>query len=197
MVWFVLGIGLVVALVALALVVGSYRRVGLGQALLILGFGGTRVVTERGAVVWPVVQQAWLLSLAPWSVEASAPERDAGPLPPPLPTADGPGVRVEAIARVRIEPNVEILRGRSGGFVTQPAAEQQAFVRQLLAEQLSRVVAGATVPELATDPATVEARVRDGLAADVQPLGLVVEAVILREVAFEGEARARLEQLRP
>jgi hypothetical protein len=81
--------------------------------------------------------------------------------------------------------------------VTQPAAEQEAFVRRLVAEQLTRVAARATVAELATDPATVEARVREGLAADVQRLGLVVEAVILREVAFEGAARARLEQLRP
>src|SRR5687768_3795668 len=78
--WVLVVGGIVVAVGAV--LVFSYRRVGPRQALLILGYGGTRVVTEGGAFVWPVVHEAWLLPLDPWEVVVPSPS---------LATADGRG----------------------------------------------------------------------------------------------------------
>ena len=68
--------GLVVVLVILlALVATMFRKVGPNQALIVYGFGGTRVVVGGGKVIWPMVQQARELSLELMSFDV-APVQD-------------------------------------------------------------------------------------------------------------------------
>ena len=183
------GVGLVVVVVVVVLL-WSYRRVEPGQALLVMGYGGTRLVTEGGAFVWPVVHAAWRLPLDPWSVEVRVPDALAVAEVPPLPTAEGSGVRVEAVVRARIAPEVGRLRGTGGAFLTSPAEYQEAVLRRAIAEALALVVATATVAELATEPDEVAARVQASLAEELGRLGLAVEGVHVLEVKFEGEALA-------
>src|SRR6185312_6358917 len=53
----------VVLLLILGLVASMFRKVGPNQAMIVYGFGGTKVVVGGGTVVWPMVQQARELSL--------------------------------------------------------------------------------------------------------------------------------------
>ena len=65
------GAGIIVFVVLLAvalfliigLIASMFRKVGPNQALIVYGFGGTRVVIGNGKIVVPMLQQARELSL--------------------------------------------------------------------------------------------------------------------------------------
>jgi flotillin len=183
-------VGLVVFVVAIGalLVLTCSRRVGPLQALVIYGIGGTRVVRAGSVVVWPVVQKAVLVPLKPFSVEGWVPD-EASARTPPIPTADGRGVRVKVLVRARVgsEPT-SILQAVE--FLSAPPERQQTELWQAVAEHVARFVAGAPVAELSTEPAAAAARVRDGLEAElIDRLGLAIDDVTLGEVAIDDEKR--------
>src|SRR5437868_14795104 len=96
-------LGAVVALLLIMWVVGSlFRRVGPNRALIVYGWGGTRIITGGGKVVWPLVQSFRELSLELMSFDV-APEQD-------LFTSQGVAVTVEAVAQLKVKSDPESIR---------------------------------------------------------------------------------------
>ena len=51
----IVGVLVVVLLLIAALVARLYRKVGPNEALIVYGFGGTKVVKGSGKVIWPMI----------------------------------------------------------------------------------------------------------------------------------------------
>ena len=91
-------IGALAVFVLLAIIMtfaSMFRKVGPNQALIVYGFGGTRIVQGGGAVILPLVQSARELSLELMSFDV-APTQD-------LYTNQGVAVNVEAVAQIKVK----------------------------------------------------------------------------------------------
>ena len=80
---FLLAGGCILALMFIMAVFAKlYRKAGPHEALIVYGFGGTRVIKGRGTVIYPMVQSCRGLSLELMSFDRREPS-DAGDSAPP------------------------------------------------------------------------------------------------------------------
>src|SRR5581483_3628402 len=117
-------IAVVVAFVfvlVLSLVVRMFRKVGPNQALIVYGWGGTRVVTGGGALTLPVVQSARELSLELMSFDV-APQQD-------LYTRQGVAVNVEAVAQIKVRSDATSIRTAAEQLLTKSPDERQEMIQ--------------------------------------------------------------------
>src|SRR6202023_3756084 len=89
-----------------------YRKAGPHEALIVYGFGGTRVVKGHGTLVFPMVQICRDLSLELMSFDV-APQQD-------LYTKQGVAVTVEAGAQIKVKSDRESVRRADAKFLTKP-----------------------------------------------------------------------------
>src|SRR5215211_3389310 len=101
-----------------------FRKVGPNQALIVYGFGGTRVVVGGGKVIWPMVQSARELSLELMSFDVS-PVQD-------LYTAQGVAVNVEAVAQIKVRSDPESIRTSAEQFLTKDANQREGLIRLVM-----------------------------------------------------------------
>src|SRR5258705_8936639 len=92
-IWVFVGLGVLVLMLLMSTLARLYRKAGPHEALIVYGFGGTRVVKGHGAIVWPMVQICRELSLELMSFDV-APQQD-------LYTKQGVAVTVGAVAQVK------------------------------------------------------------------------------------------------
>ena len=97
--WVIIGLGVLAVMLLMSMLARLYRKAGPHEALIIYGFGGTRVVKGHGAIVWPMVQICRELSLELMSFDV-APQQD-------LYTKQGVAVTVEAVAQIKVKSDVE------------------------------------------------------------------------------------------
>src|SRR5260221_14184124 len=74
-IWVLIGLSGLGLMFIMGLLAGLYRKAGPHEALIIYGFGGTRVVKGHGAIVFPMVQVCRELSLELMSFDV-APQQD-------------------------------------------------------------------------------------------------------------------------
>src|SRR4051794_25739935 len=79
----------------LSMFASLYRKAGPHEALVVYGVRGTRIIKGRGAVIFPVVENARMLSLELMSFDV-APDKD-------LYTRQGVAVSVEAVAQLKVK----------------------------------------------------------------------------------------------
>ncbi len=128
----------VLGVLALMWLVGSlYRRVGPNRALIVYGFGGMRITTGGGKVVWPLFQSYEELSLELMSFDV-APEQD-------LFTAQGVAVSVEAVAQIKVKSDPESIRTAAEQFLTKAPEERDGLIRLVMEGHLRGIVGLLTV----------------------------------------------------
>src|ERR1700692_4986072 len=98
-IWIIAGLGVMAILFLMAMMARLYRKAGPHQALVVYGFGGTRVVKGHGTVVLPMVQVCRDLSLELMSFDV-APQQD-------LYTKQGVAGTVEAVAQIKVKSDRE------------------------------------------------------------------------------------------
>src|SRR6266511_258885 len=177
-------IGIVVAAVIgvllLMWLVGSlYRRVGPNRALIVYGFGGMRITTGGGKVVWPLFQSFEELSLELMSFDV-APEQD-------LYTSQGVAVSVEAVAQIKVKSDPESIRTAAEQFLTKPQAEREGLIRLVMEGHLRGIVGLLTVEHMVKEPEMVSGRVRETVADDLSKMGLEVVSFTIKKVQDEKE----------
>ncbi|MCC6704592.1 MAG: flotillin family protein [Thermomicrobiales bacterium] len=180
--WGLLGIvgGLVVvALLILALVATMFRKAGPNQALIVYGFGGTRVVVGGGKVVWPMIQSARELSLELMSFDV-APQQD-------LYTNQGVAVNVEAVAQIKVKSDEVSIKTASEQFLTKNQMERDALIRLVMEGHLRGIVGQLTVESIVKEPEMVADRMRANVAEDMAKMGLEVISFTIREVRDNNE----------
>ncbi len=177
-------VGIVVALVVgllliLALVAGLYRKVGPNQALVVYGFGGTKVVKGSGKVIWPMIQSSRELSLELMSFDV-APQQD-------LYTSQGVAVNVEAVAQIKVQSDPVSILTAAEQFLTMDDVQRQGLIRLVMEGHLRGIVGQLTVESIVKEPEMVADRMRSNVAEDVSKMGLEIISFTIREVRDNNE----------
>ena len=169
----------VVALLLIALVATMFRKVGPNQALIVYGFGGTRVVVGGGKVVWPMIQSARELSLELMSFDV-APQQD-------LYTKQGVAVNVEAVAQIKVKSDDVSIKTAAEQFLTKNPVESDALIKLVMEGHLRGIVGQLTVEQIVKEPEMVADRMRANVAEDMAKMGLEVISFTIREVRDNNE----------
>src|SRR6202795_3835412 len=93
------GLMVLAILLLMSMLAKLYRKAGPHEALIVYGFGGTRIIKGHGIVVLPMLQTCRGLSLELMSFDV-APQQD-------LYTRQGVAVTVEAVAQIKVKSDVE------------------------------------------------------------------------------------------
>jgi flotillin len=174
----VVGLVLVILLI-FAISAMLYRKVGPNEALVVYGFGGTRVVKGSGKVVWPLIQQSQVLSLELMSFDV-APDQD-------LYTTQGVAVNVEAVAQIKVKSDPVSILTAAEQFLSKNRAEQQDLIRLVMEGHLRGIVGQLTVESIVKEPEMVADRIRSNVAEDMAKMGLEVISFTIREVRDKNE----------
>jgi flotillin len=169
----------VVLLLIIGLVATMFRKVGPNQALIVYGFGGTKVVVGGGKVIWPMIQQGRELSLELMSFDV-APTQD-------LYTSQGVAVNVEAVAQIKVKSDEVSIKTASEQFLTKNPQERDALVQLVMEGHLRGIVGQLTVEQIVKEPEMVADRMRANVAEDMAKMGLEVISFTIREVRDSNE----------
>ncbi len=168
-------LALVVALLLiLALAARLYRKVGPNQALVVYGFGGTKVVKGSGKIIWPMIQTSRELSLELMSFDV-APTQD-------LYTSQGVAVNVEAVAQIKVRSDPVSILTAAEQFLTKTPPEREGLIRLVMEGHLRGIVGQLTVESIVKEPEMVADRMRSNVAEDVSKMGLEIISFTIREV---------------
>ena len=109
-----------------------YRKAGPHEALVVYGFGGTRVVKGHGTIVLPMIQICRGLSLELMSFDV-APQQD-------LYTKQGVAVTVEAVAQIKVKSDMESILTASEQFLTKTDQEREGLIRLVMEGHLRGII---------------------------------------------------------
>ena len=168
------GVLVAVILLIIALAARLYRKVGPNQALIVYGFGGTKVVKGSGKVIWPMIQQSRELSLELMSFDV-APTQD-------LYTSQGVSVNVEAVAQIKVKSDPVSILTASEQFLSMNDAQRQDLIRLVMEGHLRGIVGQLSVESIVKEPEMVADRMRANVAEDMSKMGLEVVSFTIREV---------------
>lgn len=163
----------------IALVARLYRKVGPNQALIVYGFGGTKVVKGSGKVIWPMIQQSRELSLELMSFDV-APHQD-------LYTNQGVSVNVEAVAQIKVKSDPVSILTASEQFLSMDDEKRNGLIRLVMEGHLRGITGQLTVEAIVKEPEMVADRMRANVAEDMAKMGLEVVSFTIREVKDSNE----------
>jgi flotillin len=175
----IVGVLVVVLLLIIMLAARLYRKVGPNQALIIYGFGGTKVVKGSGKVIWPMIQQSRELSLELMSFDV-APTQD-------LYTNQGVSVNVEAVAQIKVKSDPVSILTAAEQFLSMNTEERNGLIRLVMEGHLRGITGQLTVEAIVKEPEMVADRMRANVAEDMAKMGLEVVSFTIREVKDSNE----------
>ena len=177
--WVVVGLGVLGLIILMMYLSSLYRKVGPHQALVVYGFGGTRIVKGGGALIFPMVQTCRELSLELMSFDV-APQQD-------LYTKQGVAVTVEAVAQIKVKSDPESIQTASEQFLTKTPQEREGLIRLVMEGHLRGIIGQLTVEQIVKEPEMVSDRMRSTCADDMNKMGLEVISFTIKEVRDKNE----------
>src|SRR5580700_1451295 len=180
----VVGGGVLTILFIMAVFAKLYRKAGPHEALIVYGFGGTRVIKGRGTVITPMVQSCRGLSLELMSFDV-APKQD-------LYTRQGVAVTVEAVAQIKVKSDPESILTAAEQFLTKPPEDREALIRLVMEGHLRGIIGQLTVEEIVKQPEMVADRMRSTCADDINKMGLEVISFTIKEVRDKNDYIANM-----
>jgi flotillin len=178
-IWIFIGLGVMAVMLLMSMLARLYRKAGPHEALIIYGFGGTRVVKGHGKIVFPMVQICRELSLELMSFDV-APQQD-------LYTKQGVAVTVEAVAQIKVKSDQESILTASEQFLTKTDQEREGLIRLVMEGHLRGIIGQLTVEEIVKQPEMVSDRMRSTCAEDMNKMGLEVISFTIKEVRDKNE----------
>lgn len=166
-------------LMILLIAARMFRKVGPNQALIVYGFGGTKIVQGGGAIVLPMVQSSQELSLELMSFDVS-PEQD-------LYTEQGVAVTVEAVAQIKVKSDPESVRTAAEQFLSKDTHQREGLIRLVMEGHLRGIVGQLTVEQIVKEPDMVAGKMRSTCADDLSKMGLEVVSFTIKEVRDKNE----------
>jgi flotillin len=156
-----------------------YRKVGPHEALVVYGFGGTKIVKGSGKVILPMLQDWRCLSLELMSFDV-APKQD-------LYTKQGVAVTVEAVAQIKVKSDPESIQTAAEQFLTKSDQERESLIKLVMEGHLRGIIGQLTVEEIVKQPEMVGDRMRSTCADDMNKMGLEVISFTIKEVKDQNE----------
>ncbi len=178
-IWVLVGLSVLALMFIMSVLARLYRKAGPHEALIIYGFGGTRVVKGHGAIVFPMVQVCRELSLELMSFDV-APQQD-------LYTKQGVAVTVEAVAQIKVKSDMESILTASEQFLTKTPDQREGLIRLVMEGHLRGIIGQLTVEEIVKQPEMVSDRMRSTCADDMNKMGLEVISFTIKEVRDKNE----------
>src|ERR1700731_1090084 len=175
----VAGLGVMAVLFLTSMVARLYRKAGTHEALIVYGFGGTRVVQGHGTLVFPMVQVCRDLSLELMSFDV-APQQN-------LYTKQGGAVTVEAVAQIKVKSDKESILTAAEQFLTKRPEQREALIRLVMEGHLRGIMGQLTVEQIVKEPEMVGDRMRSTCADDMSKMGLEVVSFTIKEVRDKNE----------
>src|SRR5215470_5272960 len=177
--WILAGLAVLVVLLIMATLARMYRKVGPHEALIIYGFGGNRIVTNGGTVIFPMVQTSRELSLELMSFDV-APQQS-------LYTKQGVAVTVEAVAQIKVKSDTVSIRTAAEQFLTKRPEQREGLIRLVMEGHLRGIIGQLTVEQIVKEPEMVGDRMRGTCAHDMDKMGLEVVSFTIKEVRDKNE----------
>ena len=177
--WIFIGLGVMVVLFLVGMMARLYRKAGPHEALIVYGFRGPRIVTARGTVIIPMIENYHELSLELMSFDV-APQQD-------LYTKQGVAVTVEAVAQIKVKSDHESIMTAAEQFLTKPDNEREGLIRLVMEGHLRGIIGQLTVEEIVKQPEMVSDRMRSTCADDMNKMGLEVISFTIKEVRDKNE----------
>jgi flotillin len=172
--WVVIGLMVLVVLFLMSTLARLYRKAGPHEALVVYGFRGKRVISGRGTVVLPMIENCRDLSLELMSFDV-APQQD-------LYTKQGVAVTVEAVAQIKVKSDTESILTAAEQFLTKTDQEREGLIRLVMEGHLRGIIGQLTVEEIVKQPEMVGDRMRATCADDMNKMGLEVISFTIKEV---------------
>src|SRR6266498_627932 len=178
-VWVIAGLLVLSVIFLMSMFAKLFRKAGPHEALVVYGFRGTRIVKGRGAVIFPMIENARLLSLELMSFDV-APQQD-------LYTRQGVAVTVEAVAQIKVKSDPESIQTAAEQFLTKTPQEREGLIRLVMEGHLRGIIGQLTVEEIVKQPEMVGDRMRSTCADDMNKMGLEVISFTIKEVRDKNE----------
>src|SRR5438876_3304768 len=178
-IWIIAGLMVLAIMLLMSALARLYRKAGPHEALVVYGFGGTRVVKGHGTIVLPMVQVCRGLSLELMSFDV-APQQD-------LYTKQGVAVTVEAVAQIKVKSDNESINTAAEQFLTKTDQEREGLIRLVMEGHLRGIIGQLTVEEIVKQPEMVSDRMRSTCAEDMNKMGLEVISFTIKEVRDKNE----------
>src|SRR5258706_594728 len=175
----VIGALVAVTLFILFAVASWFRKAGPDEALIVCGFGGTRVVIGKGTVILPVMETYRVLSLELMSFDV-APQQD-------LYTNQGVAVTVEAVAQIKVKHDTTSINTAAEQFLTKSPEQREGLIRLVMEGHLRGIIGQLTVEQIVKEPEMVAERMRSTCADDMNKMGLEVISFTIKEVRDKNE----------
>ncbi len=173
-----------VLLMVISILAKMYRKAGPNEALVVYGFGGTRVVKGHGTVIWPMVQNCRELSLELMSFDV-APQQD-------LYTKQGVAVTVEAVAQIKVRSDQVSILTAAEQFLSKAPAQREGLIRLVMEGHLRGIIGQLTVEQIVKEPEMVGDRMRSTCADDMSKMGLEVISFTIKEVRDKNDYIANM-----
>jgi flotillin len=178
-IWVLAGLGVLVLMFLMSVLARLYRKAGPHEALIVYGFRGKRVVSGRGTIVFPMIENSHDLSLELMSFDV-APQQD-------LYTKQGVAVTVEAVAQIKVKSDTESILTAAEQFLTKTDQEREGLIRLVMEGHLRGIIGQLTVEEIVKQPEMVGDRMRSTCADDMNKMGLEVISFTIKEVKDKNE----------
>src|SRR5437763_946084 len=178
-IWIIVGLCVLALLLIMSTFAKLYRKAGPHEALIVYGFGGTRIVMGHGTVVFPMVQVCRELSLELMSFDV-APHHN-------LYTKQGVAVTVEAVAQIKVKSDKESILTAAEQFLSKEPTQREGLIRLVMEGHLRGIIGQLTVEQIVKEPEMVGDRMRSTCAGDMSKMGLEVVSFTIKEVRDKSE----------
>jgi flotillin len=178
-IWIIVGLGIMAVLFLVGTLARLYRKAGPHEAVIVYGFRGRRVISGKGTIVWPMMENYRDLSLELMSFDV-APQQD-------LYTKQGVAVTVEAVAQIKVKSDTESILTAAEQFLTKTDQEREGLIRLVMEGHLRGIIGQLTVEEIVKQPEMVSDRMRGTCADDMNKMGLEVISFTIKEVRDKNE----------
>ena len=173
---------LVVVFVQMVIILSRYTKVGPNQVMIVSGRRrqlpdgtsvGYRIVKAGGTFVFPVVEQAQILSLEVMKINASKVRTR---------TSDGVSTEVDCVAQVKIKGDDASIVAAAEHFLSKSKTEMENALRAVLENQLGDVVSELSREIVSGDTKTFTDQVRSSAAVGFAKMGLTIVSLAIEDV---------------
>ncbi|WP_209370324.1 flotillin family protein [Brevibacterium renqingii] len=176
-----IGVLVVILLIALFVILRSYKIASPSEALIITGrnasgaSGTGRIVIGGRSVVYPIVQKAFILSLSSRQISV---EIDGISI-------NGIALRLRGVAQVKVGGTEDDVRKAAQRFLDQQD-QIDHYSKEILSGTLRAVVGTLTVEQIIQDRASFAAQVQEESAHSMNNQGLIIDTFQISAVEDEG-----------
>jgi len=169
--------GIVLVIILLIIVFAKrYRTVRADEAMIITGAmtrNGMKIVKAGGAFVFPIIQNAEILSLQVHTLEIKTPE---------VYTEQGVPVMADGVAQVKIKGDIESIATAAEQFLGKQEDELRSIATQTLEGHLRAILGQMTVEDLYKNREEFAKRVQEVAASDLNKMGLQIVSFTIKDV---------------